>query len=338
VRVFLAGATGVIGRRLVPLLIDRGHAVTAMTRRPEGAALLRSLGAEPVVADALDREALFAVVGGDVVIHQLTDLREFDLAANARLRVDGTRNLVDAARGAGVRRIIAQSVAFAYEPGDEPAGEQVALDLDAAEPRRTTVHGVAALEAATRELPEWVVLRYGLLYGAGTWFAPGGARAGRVVADRDVASFVHADDAAEAAVQALEWPSGTVNVCDDEPAPGREWAGVLRRGRSSGAAARGPGAHAVGAWGRQLPRAPRARCTGCKRSTDSLPPVSESGRSTRHRRPLSSRSSPGFSPALCGRTARANGLATWRRSGCRPSSARLPAQARTPSTPLSPRW
>jgi nucleoside-diphosphate-sugar epimerase len=229
--VFLAGATGVIGRRLIPLLAERGHRVTAMTRRPGRAALLRGLGAEPVVADAYARGAVVAALlgaGPDAVIHQLTDLSAVDTAANARLRIHGTRNLVDAARIAGVERMVAQSIAWAYAPGDGPAAEDVPLDLDAAPPRRTTVDGVAALEAAVTRLPEGVVLRYGLLYGPGTWFSAGGigaenARAGRLAADDDVTSFLHVDDAAAAAADALNWPPGPVNVCDDEPAAGRDW-------------------------------------------------------------------------------------------------------------------
>jgi nucleoside-diphosphate-sugar epimerase len=230
-RVFVAGAGGVIGRRLVPLLARGGHAVTALTRRPERAADLRALGAEPVVADAYDAAALAAAVVAarpEVVVHQLTDLAAADTAANARLRIHGTGNLVAAARAAGVRRIVAQSIAWAYQPGPAPADEAVYLDFGADEPRRTTVVGVAALERAARHLPEWVVLRYGMLYGPDTWFAPDGARAddaraGRLWADGDVTSFVHVDDAARAAVDALDWPSGAVNVCDDEPAAAREW-------------------------------------------------------------------------------------------------------------------
>ncbi len=206
-----------------------------MTRRPDRAGALRGLGAEPVVADVYDRPALGAALTAarpDVVIHQLTDLAAADPAANARLRIDGTRNLVDAARAAGARRIVAQSVAWCYEPGDAPADEASALDLGAAEPRRTTVLGVAALEEAVRGLPEWVVLRYGMFLGPGTWFAPDGARAadaraGRLPATGDVTSFVHVDDAAAATMLALGWPSGPVNVCDDEPAAGTDWVPVL---------------------------------------------------------------------------------------------------------------
>lgn len=236
-RIFVAGATGVIGRRLVPLLAAAGHAVTGMTRSAGRASQLRAMGAEPVVVDAFDGDGLHAALAAarpDVVIHQLTDLRAGGSAENAALRRDGTRHLVDAALAAGVRRIVAQSISWVYEPGDEPAGEQVPLDLGAPEPRRTTVQGVAALEDAVRELPEWVVLRYGLLYGPGTFYAPDGpvaadARAGRLHAGHDVASFLHADDAAAAAAAALAWPSGAVNVCDDEPAAGREWVPELCR-------------------------------------------------------------------------------------------------------------
>jgi nucleoside-diphosphate-sugar epimerase len=229
--VFVAGGTGVLGRRIVPLLVARGHRVTALTRTTAGGAALLTAGAAPALADVYDLEALTRVVrvaAPDVVMHQLTDLSRGDLAANARIRVAGTRNLVNAARSAGVRRVIAQSIAWMYEAGEKPADEPTPLDVSAPEPRRTGVQAVVALEAAVRELPEWVVLRYGLLYGRGTWYAPEGlmaeqARAGRLVADRDVSSFVHADDAAAAAVAALTWPSGAVNVCDDEPAPGGDW-------------------------------------------------------------------------------------------------------------------
>jgi nucleoside-diphosphate-sugar epimerase len=171
------------------------------------------------------------------------------------MRRTGTRNLVDAALAAGVRRIVAQSIAWAYEGGPDPADESTPLDRTAPAPRKTTIDGVAALENAVSELPEWVVLRYGLLYGPGTWYAPGArmaanALAGTLAADDDVSSFVHPDDAATAAVQALAWPSGaTVNVVDDEPAPAREWVPVF--------------CEAVGApppaAGSPVPRAPWAR-------------------------------------------------------------------------------
>lgn len=230
-RILLAGSTGVVGKRLVPLLVAEGHHVTALTRRPERAAALRAAGADPAVVDVRDAGALAATVRDaepEVVVHQLTDLGAADLAANSELRVTGTRNLVDAALAAGARRIVAQSIAWAYAGGDAPADEGTPFDLDAPEPRAGSVRGICALEAAVREAPEWVALRYGMFYGPGTWFAPDGlraddARAGRLTADGDVTSFLHVDDAAAAAVAALGWPSGAVNVCDDEPAAARDW-------------------------------------------------------------------------------------------------------------------
>jgi nucleoside-diphosphate-sugar epimerase len=225
--VFLAGATGVLGRRVIPLLVARGHRVTAMTRQPSQVPALRELGAEAVVVDVYDAAGLTAAVvaaAPDVVMHQLTDLGSMDFAANTEIRRTGTRNLVDAAVAAGVRRIVAQGISWAYEPGDGPATEATPLDLGADEPRRATVLGVAALEETVRELPEWVVLRYGLFYGPGTWYSRGGLMATRpLVANGDVTGFVHVDDAAHAAVEALSWPTGAVNVCDDEPAPASEW-------------------------------------------------------------------------------------------------------------------
>jgi len=229
--VFLAGSTGVLGRRIIPLLTGHGHQVTALTRRRDQASMLRSLGAHPAVADAFEPESLAKAVklaAPDVVMHQLTDLTSGTSASNAVLRARGTRNLMDAAHGAGVGRVISQSIAWAYAAGCGPAAEETPLDLGAAEPRLTTIRGIAALEQMTREAPQWVVLRYGILYGPDTWYEPRGskaadARAGRLPAGDDVTSFVHVDDAAAAAVQALTWPSGPVNICDDEPATGRAW-------------------------------------------------------------------------------------------------------------------
>ena len=230
-RIFLAGATGVIGRRVVPLLVDRGHSVTGLVRRAADAGWLRSLGAKAVRGRRVRRDGVrraVALAAPDVVMHQLTDLKGGNFRANSEMRMTGTRYLVDAALAAGIRRVVAQSIAWAYQAGKGPAAEDVPLDLGSEGSRRRTVQGVAALEAAVREAPEWVVLRYGVLYGPGTWYSRGGLMAeqaarGELAADGDVSSFVHVDDAAGAAVEALAWPSGFVNVCDDVPAAGREW-------------------------------------------------------------------------------------------------------------------
>jgi nucleoside-diphosphate-sugar epimerase len=256
-RIFLAGATGVIGRRVVPRLIGQRHQVTGLVRRSEDAAWLTGLGAEAVVGDVFDRDGLLRAVrvaAPDVVMHQLTDLKDENFLANSVMRKTGTRYLVDAALAAGVRRVVAQSIAWMYEPGDTPADEGVPLDLGASGSRLRTVEGVAALEAAVREAPEWVVLRYGLLYGPGTWYARDGLNAGRaargeLAADGDVSSFVHVDDAAGAAVDALGWPTGAVNVCDDVPAAGRDWVPAFCRAAGAPEPAVSPAAERHG-WAR----------------------------------------------------------------------------------------
>ncbi|KIL39066.1 dTDP-glucose 4,6-dehydratase [Gordoniibacillus kamchatkensis] len=227
----VAGASGAIGRALIPLLVQAGHEVVGFTRNPEYAAELKNSGAQPVILDVFDREAVFTAIREarpDAVIHQLTSLGTRNFADNTRIRQEGTRNLVDASRAAGVSKMIAQSISFAYAPGEGPAAEDCPLDLEAPLPRKSTIEGVHALESAVAEMPEYVILRYGLFYGAGTWYAPDGFMAEQVrqqqlAATPGVSSFVHIDDAAHAALLALHWPSGCFNIVDDEPAAGTEW-------------------------------------------------------------------------------------------------------------------
>lgn len=230
-KIFVAGATGVMGRVLLPLLLDQGHVISTVTRRPDKLAELRRLGVEGRTGDAFDSQFMVRVLADvrpDVVVHQMTDLRSGDPTANAALRSEGTRNLVAAAHNAGVKKIVAQSIAWAYEPGREAACESTPLDIASTGARATTVNGVVALEAAVAEIEHCVVLRFGTFYGPGTWMALDGARAadaqaGKLVPGPDVTSFVHVDDAARAAVQSLDWPDGPVNICDDEPAAASEW-------------------------------------------------------------------------------------------------------------------
>jgi len=217
-RIFLAGAGGAIGRRLTPLLRAAGHQVTGTTRSADKAAALARLGAEPVVVDVFDAPALMRAVKAaapEVVIHQLTDLAfapgtpqyEEGLARNARLRIEGTRNLVTAAKAAGIGRMIAQSIAFIYAPGSGARVETDPLDLGAAGARKRTVDGVVALEAATLEMPEGIVLRYGLLYGPGTW-----------TGETPHPPAVHVDAAAQAALLALtKGEHGIYNIAEDDP-------------------------------------------------------------------------------------------------------------------------
>jgi len=219
-KIFLAGAGGAIGRRLTPLLRSAGHAVFGTTRAADKAGVVRALGAEPVVVDVFDAQALARAVQAaapDVVLHQLTDLAfapgtpqyEEGLARNARLRIVGTRNLADAAKAAGVRRMITQSIAFVYAPGDGARDEIDPLDLSAAGARKRTVDGVVALEQATLELPEGIVLRYGYLYGPGTWFEN---------AKRSKPAL-HVDAAAEAALLAVsKGKHGIYNIAEDDGA------------------------------------------------------------------------------------------------------------------------
>jgi nucleoside-diphosphate-sugar epimerase len=219
-RIFVAGATGAIGRRLVPMLVAGGHAVTGTTRAADKAAAIEAMGAKSAIVDAFDRDAAMRAVAAsrpEVLIHQLTDLPQaFEPAAlaaagagNARLRREGTRNLVDAALAAGARRFIAQSIAFVYAPGPEPHREDDPLDGSAAQ--ATSVGGVRALEEAVTGTVglEGLVLRYGRLYGPGTWRAtePGQPPA------------VPVDAAALAALLAVaRGGPGIYNIADDDGA------------------------------------------------------------------------------------------------------------------------
>ena len=215
-KIFLAGAGGVIGRRLTPLLIAAGHSVVGTTRSASKAGAISALGAEPVVVDAFDADALGRAVsaaGPQVIIHQLTDLPsapgspgyEEGLERNARLRVEGTRNLVTAARAAGVSRLVAQSIAFVYAPGPGARVESDPLDRAATGMRKRTVDGVIALEEATLGMPEGLVLRYGYLYGPGTWFV------------EKRAMPLHVDAAAQAALLAVtRGRPGIYNIAEDD--------------------------------------------------------------------------------------------------------------------------
>lgn len=239
-RVLLAGATGVVGRSLAPLLRARGHHVTALVRSPDAAP---GLDADAVaVADALDGEAVLAAVGParpDVVVHQLTALRAAGPAAfaeTARLRTEGTRHLVRAAQEAGARRIVAQSIAFATAPqGGRVLAEDAPLYLDAPDPDwALTVRAVADLEDQVLGAGnlDGTVLRYGTLYGPGTLYEPGGrigaaVARGRLPLPQDAAgvtSFLHVEDAARAAAAAVDADTGGLfNVADDDPAEAADW-------------------------------------------------------------------------------------------------------------------
>ena len=258
-RVFLAGATGVIGSPLVPQLLQAGHEVTAMTRSVVRAAQLEAAGANPVVCDVFDADGVRAAIADaapDAVIHQLTSLPPrldwgnpsvFD--ANNRVRTEGTMVLVDAALATGARRVVAQSIAFAYAPtGDRVKAEDAALFSDAPPPLGGAIAAVAELEQRVTGTAgiEGVVLRYGLLYGPGTWYGRHGPVAADIIAGRvplvegatGMYSWLHVEDAASAAVAALERGApGIYNVVDDEPAPQPDWLPVLAQALGAAAPA-----------------------------------------------------------------------------------------------------
>jgi 2-alkyl-3-oxoalkanoate reductase len=239
-RVFVAGASGAIGRPLVAQLVAAGHEVTGTTRSRERAAEIEEAGATAAICDALDAPALRAAVAraaAEVVVHQLTalpprfDPRRSDVYdATNRLRVEATRTLLEAAAGA---RVVSQSIAFAYRPHAEPQvlDEDAPLYTDAPAPFGAATRAVAEMERMVLEAGG-LVLRYGWFYGPGTYYGESGSTARDVARRRfpvvgpgsGLFSFVHVDDAAAATVAAVERGApGIYNVVDDEPARMRDW-------------------------------------------------------------------------------------------------------------------
>ncbi|MDM5163043.1 NAD-dependent epimerase/dehydratase family protein [Bacillus altitudinis] len=162
---------------MLPQLVQAGHDVIGMTRKEEQRQVIEKTGAKAILADGFDREKIMKIldeVKPNVVIHQLTSLSQGSSMENAHIRIEVTRNLVDAAKQAQVQKIIAQSISWAYEPGTTPATEETALDIHASMPRKTTINGVLSLEEAVKEMPTHVILRYGTLYGPATWYARNG--------------------------------------------------------------------------------------------------------------------------------------------------------------------
>jgi nucleoside-diphosphate-sugar epimerase len=238
--VFVAGATGAIGRPLMTALVASGHEPIAMTRSADKADALRSRGIETCVCDAYDAPGLTRAIAEahpDQIVHLLTDLPhafnmrryEREIASTGRLRRTGTANLIAAATAAGVERIVAESIAFAYEPtGDWVKHEDSPLALQAlpsaADPLADLERQVLAVGG--------IVLRYGWIYGPGTALARDGSWASSlrrrqlpiVGQGSGVFSLVHVEDAASATVAALDYRGPAIyNVCDDEPALLREW-------------------------------------------------------------------------------------------------------------------
>lgn len=252
-KVFVAGASGAIGKRLVPQLVRRHHEVIAMTRSSAKVGALHALGAVPVVADGLDREAVMEVVmrsRPEVIIHQMTgltgmtDFKRFDegFALTNRLRTEGTDHLIAAARAAGTRRIIVQSYGgWNYErTGSDLKTEEAPFDLDPPAHQRKSLAAIRYQEDAVLTAPdiEGIALRYANFYGPNTSFDVNGdivalvRKRGLPIIGKGtgVWSFIHVDDAAAATIAALErFVPGVYNVVDDEPAPVAVWLPELAR-------------------------------------------------------------------------------------------------------------
>src|SRR3954470_9847301 len=274
-RIFIAGATGEIGHRLMPALVARGDEVFGLARTDERAELVRSLGATPVRGDALDRDKVIAAVTEarpDVVVHELTAIprsgvnpRKFtdSFGPTNRLRREATRYLVEAAVEVGARRVVAQSIAFAYSAAGPPVlDESAPLDTGAEGGWGEIVRAVAALEDAVLGGTgfDGVVLRYGQFYGPGTAYAADGAIGSLVVKRRlpvigegaAPQPFIHIDDATSATVAALDAGSGIYNVTDDESPPSRDWIPALAEALGA------PKPRRVPVWLARLPARPGA--------------------------------------------------------------------------------
>jgi nucleoside-diphosphate-sugar epimerase len=247
-RVFVAGATGAIGKQLVPRLVAAGHEVHGMTRRESKQAMLRELGAVPVVADALDPDQVAEAVARarpDVIVHQLTALAglnmrhpEREVALTNRLRTEGTDHLLSAGQALGVRRFVVQSFPLYARTGGPVKSEEDPLDPAPPPKMRDVLAAIRHLEQAVLDArwTEGIVLRYGGFYGPGTDLAPGGMmyemirrrKFPLVGGGGGVWSFVHIADAAAATVAAVEHGRrGVYNVVDDDPARVAEWLPAL---------------------------------------------------------------------------------------------------------------
>ena len=239
--IFIAGGTGAIGRVLVPLLVNAGHKVVALTRSVDSTSQLEQMGAVPVLGDVYDEVRLARLVAeseAEVVIHQLTAFGTKDgdpYAETIRVRIEGTRNLISAARTARVRRFIAQSISFMCSPfGSGLTDEETPLHLDAPAGVRPLAEAIASLERQTLDANRMsgTVLRYGWFYGPGTSYDPEGSiptaiRKGTmpiVGAGAGTYSFINLRDAAAATVKILAHEAnGIYNIVDDSPARFSEW-------------------------------------------------------------------------------------------------------------------
>lgn len=271
-RVLLTGATGVIGRQLTPLLASVGHEVVALTRDPGVAAAVEALGGRPVTGDLLDdrkTKRALATIQPEAIVHMATSIPRAinprrlaaDFATTNRLRTLGTHNLLSASAELGVRRFVAQGLAYAYDPaGADPATEDDPLWQNPPKQFAPVLQALQTLESVTIGAGG-VVLRVGHLCGPGSIYAPDGSFAQQVRAGKvplvgggtAVFSFSHAHDVATAVVAALDRPvTGALNIVDDDPAPMSEWLPGYAAALHATAPKRAPAAMArlaVGGWG-----------------------------------------------------------------------------------------
>ena len=243
-KIFVAGATGAIGGPLMKRLTMAGHTTYGMVRSESSSASLSESGAEAVIADALDARSVGAAVAKvrpEVIINELTSLPKHYTAADmkaaaerdTRVRLEGNKNLIAAARQTGVRRFLVQSTGFWYGPGEGLADESEPFAYDASPAVAAGSQRYAELEAMTLGQSEFegIAMRYGFFYGPGTWFTSGGDM-GEQVRQRQVPiigrgqgiwSWVHIEDAADATVRALDSAPGPYNIVDDNPSEQRVW-------------------------------------------------------------------------------------------------------------------
>ncbi|RQX27497.1 NAD(P)-dependent oxidoreductase [Staphylococcus warneri] len=197
-KIFVTGATGLIGTKLTKRLIEEGHDVAGFTTSENGKEKLESSNVKAYIGDILKYDTIDSAIADfrpEIIINQITDLKNVDMSANTKVRVEGSKNLIDAAQKYDVKKVIAQSIGFVYEAGEGLATEETSLDLDSTGDRKITVDGVIGLEEETSRMDEYVVT-----------------------------SFVHLDDAVETSIQALNFDNGIYNVADDEPVKGSDFA------------------------------------------------------------------------------------------------------------------
>lgn len=230
-RILITGATGVLGKRIIKRVIEN-HEVAGLSTSKAGAELLHSLSAKAYIGDIRDKTFIFSIVEDfkpDIIIHQVTDLKRLNSEDNANIRMIGTRNIVEASIKYNIKKIISQSISWAYEAGEEPATEETALDIAADYPRKTTIDGILELEAQTKRIHQHVILRYGTLYGEDTWYGEHGYIYQNFIdnnaqVSKGITNFIHIKDAVEACVKAISLPTGIYNIVDDEPVDGLVWA------------------------------------------------------------------------------------------------------------------